>query len=189
MTRTEAATAAPAVRPRQRAICCRPNTRGKGQLSFRNEARRKARQPEVQQLLLLGGGRGTAGPACSSHAPNTPAQLPLMGYQQWLMAEESHSCLGWAISNYKKFQNHRGSVSRGTHYLGHSVLPLQILLDWWSLSEAEATPAPLPHTLKSISICDFPAHPALHTFPFRCYPSSPLLGVVSSHTASTLVPD
>lgn len=84
MTRTEAATAAPAVRPRQRAICCRPNTRGKGQLSFRNEARRKARQPEVQQLLLLGGGRGTAGPACSSHAPNTPAQLPLMGYQQWL---------------------------------------------------------------------------------------------------------
>lgn len=54
----EAATGTPAVRPRQKGTCCRPKIGSKGQLSFRNEARRKARHPEVQHLLLPGGREG-----------------------------------------------------------------------------------------------------------------------------------
>lgn len=62
-------------RPRRAGLCCRPEIGSKGRLSFRKEARRKARHPEVQHLLLPGGG-GPAGPAWGSPSPDPPARLP-----------------------------------------------------------------------------------------------------------------
>lgn len=104
------------------------------------------------------------------------------------MAVESRWCLGWAVSSYKKFQD-QGELLR-EYPLSRSLhSPSANSPGLTEPFRGRSSTCASPHTLKSISICDFPARPALHPFPFRCYHSSPLLGVASSHTASTLVPD
>lgn len=104
------------VRPTQRRICYRPKIGSKGQLSLRNEARKKAGHPEVQHLLLPGGRGGTA----------VLALLPLEGYQCWLPCQyQPASIWGEALNNFEKVQDHKPGFSRSTQCLHCSSPPLQ----------------------------------------------------------------
>lgn len=117
-----------AVRPRQRGTRHGPHAGSEGQLSLRNEVRRKVRHPEVQHLLLPGGRRGTAGLACSSPSPDPTVLLPLESYQHWLPhQQEPASTLGDAPNNFEKLQDRKPGCTRTTHCLHYSILPLQRL--------------------------------------------------------------
>lgn len=172
------------VRPRQRRICYRPKIGSKGQLSFRNEARRKARHPEVQHLLLSRGRGGTAGLARSCPSPDPTVLLPLEGYRHWLLCQyQPASTRGEALNNCETVQDHKPGFSRSTQCLPCSITPLQ-------RSPGLIEPfggSPSPQTLNCT--CDFLPFIPSHTSSPRCCPFRPPLGVASSPVASTLAPD
>lgn len=113
----------PTVRPQRRGIRCRPNTGSQGQRSFRVEAGRKVRLPEVQHLLLPGGGEGPAGPACSRPSLSTPVQraAPQRDQQQFPFPLKATRSLSGAVSTFKRVQEHRPSFSRTPCLTGCSL--------------------------------------------------------------------
>lgn len=72
----------------EREIRCEPKIGSKGQLLFRNEARRKGQHPEVQQHLPRPPPRRGLVERDTAGQPGAVTvwlhlQLPHMGYQQW----------------------------------------------------------------------------------------------------------